>query len=279
VITHGQRTQFFRTFGNVAGKLNVSVYAWLTALELVMDNRRERGLSPLPDTVYHQFDGGGENANATYLAVAEMLVHRGFCKRVVLTRLPVGHTHEDIDQRYAIVVLLPFRATLHPPSRVLPTVVPSAPRFATIWRHIKGKQVLTPDEQRTLSLEAFKVYNAEYQPTWEDVMAVPDFQRWFGLHEGSKERSAFIAHCFKTSPSSNDDWTQLQFICNAHPVCPQFPLGVQTFARAYASSKVFEIHPKHSIPMTKALEEVVGLPNQSVQPPTPAYLITPSLFH
>ena len=67
-----------------------------------MDARLEQGLSPLPETVYHQFDGGSENANASTVCIAELLVHRGLCRRVVLTRLPVGHTHEDIDQRYAV---------------------------------------------------------------------------------------------------------------------------------------------------------------------------------
>ena len=99
VITHGVRTQFFRTFGNIQGKVNAAIYAWLASLERVMDARLQRNLSPLPETVYHQFDGGGENANAATVCIAELLVHRGLCRRVVLTRLPVGHTHEDIDQR------------------------------------------------------------------------------------------------------------------------------------------------------------------------------------
>ena len=38
--------------------------------------------------------GGPENANAAFIAMAELLVHRGLTDRVILTRLPPGHTHE-----------------------------------------------------------------------------------------------------------------------------------------------------------------------------------------
>ena len=34
-----------------------------------------------------------------------MLVLRGLTKKVVLTRLPVGHTHEDIDGRFGVIWL------------------------------------------------------------------------------------------------------------------------------------------------------------------------------
>ena len=52
-----------------------------------------------PKIFYHQIDGGPENANQYLLAVCEMLVALGLVEKLVLIRLPVGHTHEDIDAR------------------------------------------------------------------------------------------------------------------------------------------------------------------------------------
>jgi hypothetical protein len=46
---------------------------------------------------FFQVDGGSENANKTVLAMCELLTQRGICETLVLTRLPTGHTHSDID--------------------------------------------------------------------------------------------------------------------------------------------------------------------------------------
>ena len=45
-------------------------------------------------TSHPTLTGGPENANAAFIAMAELLVHRGLTDRVILTRLPPGHTHE-----------------------------------------------------------------------------------------------------------------------------------------------------------------------------------------
>lgn len=53
----------------------------------------------LPDTLFVQVDGGPENANKLVLAVLSYLVAKrvGGVQKIGLTRLPVGHTHEDVD--------------------------------------------------------------------------------------------------------------------------------------------------------------------------------------
>ena len=58
----------------------------------------ERFGGKLPETIFIQIDGGPENATKTLLAVCALIVHKqlGGCKQIILTRLPVGHTHEDI---------------------------------------------------------------------------------------------------------------------------------------------------------------------------------------
>jgi hypothetical protein len=57
----------------------------------------------LQDVIYLQIDGGSENANKVILAICELLIARGLTKRIVLTRLPGGHTHEDIDGRFGVI--------------------------------------------------------------------------------------------------------------------------------------------------------------------------------
>lgn len=79
----------------------------------------------LPDTVYHQIDGGVENTAKAALAICELLVARRLTRKVVLTRLPVGHTHEDID---AV--------------------------FGNIWRELMNCKVITPQEYAQLVLLA-----------------------------------------------------------------------------------------------------------------------------
>ena len=46
----------------------------------------------LPPTPFHQIEGGSENANLVILAMSFLLVVKGLTQRVVLTRLPPGHT-------------------------------------------------------------------------------------------------------------------------------------------------------------------------------------------
>jgi hypothetical protein len=62
-----------------------------------------------------QIDGGPENANKYVLALCEFLVARRLTGAVFLTRLPVGHTHEDIDARFgALCIYIRNRVVLSP---------------------------------------------------------------------------------------------------------------------------------------------------------------------
>jgi hypothetical protein len=74
----------------------------------------------LPPTLFYQIDGGSENIAKSVLAMCELLVARRTFKKVVLARLPVGHTHEDIDSK-----------------------------FAKIWKAIRNQHVLTPQQYKT----------------------------------------------------------------------------------------------------------------------------------
>jgi hypothetical protein len=56
-----------------------------------------------PEELYVQVDGGNENANKYVLALLELLVVKGVCRLIYYTRLPVGHTHEDIDACFGVI--------------------------------------------------------------------------------------------------------------------------------------------------------------------------------
>jgi hypothetical protein len=61
---------------------NIAVYTWL--------------ISSLED--YYRIHGRGDgNANEVFLSICNLLVALGLVNEVVLTRMPIGHTHEDID--------------------------------------------------------------------------------------------------------------------------------------------------------------------------------------
>ena len=47
--------------------------------------------------MYVQIDGGAENANSTLVGWLQLIVAKQLLPEILLTRLPVGHTHEDID--------------------------------------------------------------------------------------------------------------------------------------------------------------------------------------
>jgi hypothetical protein len=129
-----------RSFHNLRHDGNLSVYCWLDSLE-----KRLKEDGTLPDTIYYQVDGGPDAICTLVLCVAELLVAKGLCKRVVVTRLPVGHTHEDIDSL-----------------------------FAKIWKKLRLMHVITPQQYETLAKAA--LFKDGRPVDVEDVFCVPDFQ-------------------------------------------------------------------------------------------------------
>ncbi len=93
-------------------------------------------------------DGGSENTAKAALAVCELLVARRLTRRVVLSRLLVGHTHEDIDAIFAI-----------------------------IWQFLKTRKVMTPQTYAKLLAMACK--NKEKSVDVIDIWTVPDYQSYF----------------------------------------------------------------------------------------------------
>jgi hypothetical protein len=140
VLNHGRGLTIYRTFHNVNNCANVAMYCFLHELEKY---RQKEG--KLPDTLYHQIDGGSENTAKAWFGLCELLVARRLCKRFVLTRLPVGHTHEDIDSKFGI-----------------------------LWRKIRNKHVYSPLQYRNRIVKALS--SARHLCEVVDVFAVPDFK-------------------------------------------------------------------------------------------------------
>jgi hypothetical protein len=99
VYMHGHNMTVYRTYANVGGGANLAIHTWLLSLEAYYRENNNK----LPPVLYHQIDGGPENANNEFIAIAALLVASGLVEKVVLSRLPVGHTHEDIDGLFALI--------------------------------------------------------------------------------------------------------------------------------------------------------------------------------
>lgn len=99
----------------------------------------------MPDKVYYQVDGGSENTAKAVLAICFLIVARGLTKKFVITRLIVGHTHEDIDAL-----------------------------FGKIWEYIKEEMALTPQAYERLILKALSKPNRPVKVV--DIFAVPDYK-------------------------------------------------------------------------------------------------------
>ena len=95
-LAHGRSLDLYRTFNNLSVGSNVSIHCWLLSLEDEYKYNMERSNNQrgLPDTIFHQIDGGSENVAKAAMAIAELLVAKRLTRKVVISRLPVGHTHE-----------------------------------------------------------------------------------------------------------------------------------------------------------------------------------------
>ena len=82
--------RIYRTFHNVPNNANLTIHAFLLQLE-----RWKERKGHYPQKIFWQIDGGSENANQFLLAICELLVAMNLgIEEILLTRLPVGHTHE-----------------------------------------------------------------------------------------------------------------------------------------------------------------------------------------
>ena len=235
-ITHGVGFTIFRSFGNVGKGNNTALHAWLTHLEREYIKRKEQGYSTLQDTIYYEIDGGSENANNVTLAAAEMLIAWGLAKKIVITRLPPGHTHEDIDGI-----------------------------FGVIWQHNWRKNIIKPQDQKKYTIAAFnKSIERGRKVDMVDVFAVPDYRAYFKPHTN-------VSRGFQSDGYRN--LGQLQWTLTRTEKSVYFPNGVKTMYRAYPTSEAVEIVLRKQIPFkyrtaTKTLSGLVPVRVLVVDRPT-----------
>ena len=91
VKEHGHGVTIYRTLGTVSKGANLTIYCILSQLE-----KFKKRNGKYPEEFLVQLDGGSENANQYVLGMLEFLVYQRLIKKIHFTRLPTGHTHEDI---------------------------------------------------------------------------------------------------------------------------------------------------------------------------------------
>ena len=185
----------FRNFPNVKKGSNLTIYCILKTIHLW----RTEHNGNYTEELYIQMDGGPENANKFVLGFLEMLVAKRLIKRIFYTRLPVGHTHEDIDAC-----------------------------FGLIWNWFRKQNIQTPEKFKIELERALK--DSRIPTEIIDVFAVPNYKTFLAPHIDQ-----YLSHLHKL------DETVHQWKFEAVAPDSDFPLGVKTMYRMYASDQVIKI--------------------------------------
>jgi hypothetical protein len=147
-LVHGndnnRRVTLYRNMEHLSKGSNLTIHIIYTEIQKWRSAHRGR----YPTYINLQMDGGPENANKYVLAALEYLVSLKYVKRIKFSRLPAGHTHEDID---AV--------------------------FGVIWNWFKGKIVDTPDEYKQGIEDAFKYSVLKIKV--EDIYVIADYMNFF----------------------------------------------------------------------------------------------------
>jgi hypothetical protein len=122
---HGIAKTFYRFFPHINSGSNMAIEVVVQEIERRVDHCLKNDLE-FPLYLYLQVDGGPENTSKTFYCFCEYLVRMGVFDHIEVNRLPVGHTHEDIDAL-----------------------------FGVLWRAVQGKTIITPQEWKTLAIGAF----------------------------------------------------------------------------------------------------------------------------
>jgi hypothetical protein len=141
----GSNIIIYRTINTLSGKSpNIIIHVILDRLEQFF-LRHGR----YPEKFYLQIDGGSENANRWVLGLLELLVAKRIVKTVLYSRLPVGHTHCDIDGIFGI-----------------------------LWKHIFNEPCQTLSRYEEIIKTAFKLAGLEVEV--KDLFVCPDYKQIIG---------------------------------------------------------------------------------------------------
>ena len=96
-LVTGWKLVMLRTFPWLKTGGNLACTVLMHSLALYQQQHPEQGLPP---TLELLVDGGSENVNKVFSGLAAWLVTTGVFQTVDVYRLPVGHTHNGLDQRF-----------------------------------------------------------------------------------------------------------------------------------------------------------------------------------
>lgn len=125
VKAHGRSKTFYRVFPHIKGGANVTCEIILHEIEQLMLECKANN-KPMPLVFFLQVDGGPDNNSKTVYALCEQLVKDGIFHRTEVCRLPVGHTHEDIDAL-----------------------------FGVLWKRAQRQTMILPEDWKRMCLTAF----------------------------------------------------------------------------------------------------------------------------
>jgi hypothetical protein len=140
------------------------------------------------------------------LALCSLIVARRLhgCQRIFLTRLPVGHTHEDCDGIFGCI------------------------KCGTM-----KNQILTPEQFKEMLEDVFK--DSTLPVIIKDILVTPDYYK---LLQPILDKDL---NCRFKNYTGKETEAQLQWIFEAVEPSEKHPLGVKTSYRAFVQDKVFEV--------------------------------------
>ena len=129
VKAHGFSSRLYRTLPHIASNANLCMEVLFLEIERRMKYCIENDVE-FGRVLLLRIDGGPDLAAKKFYAGLELLVREGVYDRIEVARLPVGHTHEDIDAM-----------------------------FGTVWKALQSDVIITPQEWEEKAIAAFNAKN------------------------------------------------------------------------------------------------------------------------
>ena len=102
-LVHGYGMYLYLLSPPIKAGGNFAVHALARTIEHLRVRRQEQGHTGLPPTLYLQLDNASDNKNTNVMAFCDYLVTTGVFRKIKVSFLLVGHTHEDVDQYFRLV--------------------------------------------------------------------------------------------------------------------------------------------------------------------------------